>query len=159
MNKLSTNGNFLSQQMRLSLLFLSSPGFPSKAAEQWMLSQDQWSEVLRGEDQGLIWTHDEDNCRSASQELVIQLPGAPEIKVILLAMNVIRVSGNRRKRLRKKKLLLAHKSTRNREISSEIMVTLRVTMCFSKHTKWGSTLQGSSLWSLYRSFIDYRTFL
>lgn len=34
---------------------------------------------------------------------MIELPGAPEIKVILLATNVIRVSGNKRKRLRKKK--------------------------------------------------------
>lgn len=83
---------FLAWQMRLSLPFLSSPGFASKATGQWVLSQDQWSKVLPKlrEDQGLIWVHDAGDWQSVSQALVIELPGAPEIKVILLATNEIK---------------------------------------------------------------------
>lgn len=81
---------FLAWQMRLSLPFLSSPGFASKATGQWVLSQDQWSKVLPKlrEDQGLIYNMDD--WQSVSQVLVIELPGAPEIKVILLATNEIK---------------------------------------------------------------------
>lgn len=83
---------FFAWQMRLFLPFLNSPGFPAKATEQWVLSQAQWSKVLPkwGEDRGLTWTHDVDDWRSVSQPLVAEFPGAPEIKAILLATNVIK---------------------------------------------------------------------
>lgn len=91
MNKLPRNGIFLCMEdetvLTLNLTWVCIKGNWAVGAESGPMIQSapKW-----GEDQGVIWTHDVGEWQSASQALVIEFPGAAEIKVKLLATNEIK---------------------------------------------------------------------